>query len=270
VIERQIKPLSFNYFEQFSQPPNLVHFISTRLGGYSLPPYTSFNLAFHVGDKPEIVLNNRELLAASLNIPLSNFVAAQQVHQANIAVITKTMRGKGSFDFDSAIPASDAMITDISNICLMILTADCVPIMLFDPKRKVIGIAHAGWKGTVNFIAPKTVQAMQDNFDCSPSDIIAGIGPSIGPCCYEVGADVMIAFERMMPDKLDLILEKKSSGKEHLNLWAANTIQLHQSGIPEKNIEIAGICTRCHAERFYSVRKDGIHTGRFGSGIMLK
>jgi polyphenol oxidase len=270
VIVRQIKPLSFNYFERLSQQSNLVHFISTRLGGLSLPPYTSFNLAFHVDDNPAIVLNNRELLAVSLNIPLSNFVTAQQVHQANVAIITDSMRGKGSVDFDSAIPATDAMVTDIPNICLMILTADCVPILLFDPKRNVIGIVHAGWKGTVNFIAQKTVKAMQVHFGCSPTEIIAGIGPSIGPCCYEVGADVIIEFERMMPDKLGTILKKNSNGKKYLNLWAANTIQLRQFGIPEKNIEIANICTHCHTERFYSARKDGMHTGRFGSGIMLQ
>jgi YfiH family protein len=270
VVEHQIKSLSVNYFELFSNHSNLVHFISTRLGGYSLPPYASLNLAFHVKDNPQTVLKNRELLAATLAIPLLNFVTAQQVHQANVAIITESMRGNGSIDFETAIPATDAMVTNIPNICLMILTADCVPILLYDPKRKVIGIAHAGWKGTVKFIAQKMVKAMQDNFSCSPSDILVGIGPSIGPGCYEIGANVIIEFERMMPDKIDMILKKNPNDKRYLNLWASNSLQLSQIGIPEKNIEIAEICTRCHADKFYSARNDGIHTGRFGSGIMLK
>ncbi|MFB3897925.1 MAG: peptidoglycan editing factor PgeF [bacterium] len=270
MIKHQIKSLSINCFSHLSHQYNLVHFVSTRLGGFSLPPYTSLNLAFHVGDNPATVLKKRELLAASLDIPLSNFVTAQQVHQANVTVIPGSMRGCGARDYHSAIPATDAMVTNTPNICLMILTADCVPILLFDPIKKVIGVAHAGWKGTINFIAQQVVKAMQEQFGSAPSDILAGIGPSIGPCCYEVGSDVIMEFKSVMPAALNLILKKNRNDKGHLNLWSANKIQLIQSGVLEKNIEIAELCTRCHAEIFYSARKDGIQTGRFGTGIMLE
>jgi polyphenol oxidase len=270
VNERQTKTLSVNFFEHLSKYHNLAHFISTRQGGLSLSPYTSLNLAFHVKDNPQTVLKNRELLATTLNIPLADFVTAQQVHSTNVALVTESMRGKGVFDYATAIPATDAMVTAVPNICLMILTADCVPILLYDPQKEVIGIAHAGWKGTVGLIAQKTVKAMQNNFGCSPANIIAGIGPSIGPCCYEVGREVIIEFERILRDKTEIIVNQNSDGKGYLNLWAANRIQLTQFGIPDKNIEIANVCTRCHSDNFYSARKSGINTGRFGSGMMLK
>lgn len=216
-----------------------------------------------------MVLKNRELFAATLDIPLSHYVTVQQVHQAKVAVISESMCGNGAKDFQSAIPVTDAMVTNIPNICLMILTADCVPILFYNPKKQVVGVAHAGWKGTVNYIAQKTVKTMQVNFGCFPSDILVGIGPSIGPCCYEVGADVIIEFERIMPDTIGMILNKNRNGKGILNLWAANKLQLQHVGIPDENIEVAELCTRCHTDKFYSARKEGINTGRFGTGIML-
>lgn len=266
MFSKNIGPLIFFYFENLANQSAITHFVSTRPGGFSSPPFHSLNLAFHVSDNAELVAANREILATELNIPLSNFVTAQQVHEANIAIVTEAMRGTGSTDFATALPATDSLITNIPNVCLMVLTADCVPLILFDPNKKVIGVVHAGWKGTVQLIAQKTVTVMQKQFGCSPVDIIAGIGPSIGSCCYEVGAEVIREIERNLPNRIEYILNKKG----FFNLREANKNQLVQLGISEKNIEVAGICTRCHSDIFYSARKNGINTGRYGTGIMLR
>ncbi|MDI6783651.1 MAG: peptidoglycan editing factor PgeF [bacterium] len=270
MLRKSIDSLSFFHFENLSNFKQISHFISTRQGGFSNPPYDSLNLAFHVGDEPQTILKNRELLASSLDIPLSNFTTAQQVHDADVAVVTESMCGNGALDFESAIPATDAMVTEIPKICLMILTADCVPILFFDPKKKVIGVAHAGWKGTGKQIAQKTVQVMQKKFACSPSDILVGLGPSIGPCCYEVGAEVIIGIERTFANQTKEVLPWNSENQGYFNLWEANKIQLVQEGILERNIEVTGFCTRCHSDIFYSARQTKGATGRFGTGIMLR
>ena len=152
----------------------------------------------------------------------------------------------------------------------MILIADCVPIMFYDPIKKAIGVAHAGWRGTVKQIVKKSVEKMVDEYNCNPKDIIAGIGPSIGPCCYEVGPEVITEFEKTLVEMDGIIKDIKDDDKGHLNLWQANKIQLHQAGVRENNIEIADLCTHCHPDLFYSYRHQGKKSGRFAAGIMLK
>ena len=176
------------------------------------------------------------------------------------------MRGNGTFDYEQSIKATDAMITNIPDICLIILVADCVPILFFDTKKKVIGAAHAGWRGTVKSIAQNTVKAFQKHFNSSLKDIIVGIGPSIGPCCYEVGEEVIKEIKNGFPDKVTKVLNNKG----YFNLWEANKLQLTDIGIDEKNIEVAELCTYCHADIFFSRRHQRAETGRFGGGIMLR
>ncbi|MBI2470838.1 MAG: peptidoglycan editing factor PgeF [Planctomycetes bacterium] len=246
----------------------IYHFVSTRMGGFSNPPYDSLNLGFHVGDNPEIVLRNRERLAIALGIPIDNFTTARQIHGSNVEIITEALRGSGAVNFDSAIDATDAMATDTPDICLMVFQADCVPLLFFDLKKKVIGVAHAGWKGTVRMVAQNTVKVLKEKFNCLPNDILVGIGPSIGPCCYEVSSEVIVQIEEASLHKKKYIYETPD-GKHYFNLWEANKAQLVHAGIPAKNIEIAGICTYCNHTHFYSYRHEQGETGRFGAGIML-
>jgi len=260
----------FRFSNLSSHNNDILHFVTTKKGGFSLAPYDSFNLAFHVGDNKEDILKNRVKLAQSLQISPKNFTALQQVHGTRVSIINSHDRGRGAFDIESAINNSDAMLTDQKEICLLILVADCVPLLLYDRKKKIIAAIHAGWKGTVGLIAWKTVHKMLSVWDCKPQDLICAIGPSIGPCCYQVGPEVIALVKEKFQAHKQLIGSISKSGRGYLNLWEANRQQLLECHIPEGNIEIAGICTNCHSDIFFSSRKSNGLTGRFAAGIMLK
>ncbi len=269
MIEKYDGSLLLWFFQNLSKYKEICHFVSTRIGGFSAPPYDSLNLGFHVGDKPDIVLANRKRLAKSLNIPLHNFTTARQIHDSNVKIVTEDFVGNGAFDYDTAINATDAMVTNIPDVCLMVLQADCVPLLFFDVKEKVIGVAHAGWKGTIKTVAQNTVVVMEKEFNCLPENILVGIGPSIGPCCCEVGAEVVARIDKSFHNKGGYIREA-SDGKCYFDLWEANKLQLLQMGIPAENVEVAEICTCCNYTTFFSYRYHRKETGRFGAGIMLK
>ncbi|GAB6275421.1 MAG: peptidoglycan editing factor PgeF [Peptococcaceae bacterium] len=227
-------------------------------------------MAFHVGDNPEMVLKNRLLISRVLGISPDSFTGVQQVHGDKVKIITEELKGAGPVNCDSAVSIADAMVTNVPDVCLMVLQADCVPVLLFDPQKKVIGAAHAGWKGTFQMVAQKAAREMQEKFGCLTQDIMAGIGPSIGPCCYEVGPEVIAQAKNIFREKKGYIGKETPEGKGYFNLWEANKIQLIQMGIPVRNIEVAGTCTSCYHNLFFSARRQGRKTGRFGAGIMLK
>lgn len=269
MIKKCLNSLPIYFFETLSKYKDIGHFVSTRIGGFSESPYNSLNLGFHVGDNPVKVLKNRELLVSALSVPLNHFTVAKQIHQDNVKVITEELKGKGAIDYQSAISTTDAMITEVPNIYLVVFLADCVPVLFFDPRRKVVGVAHAGWKGTLKLVAGNSVKALQENFGSLPSDIIVGIGPSIGPCCYEVGSEVITKVENVFHTKEGYINNESSDGKGYFNLWEANRTQLIHAGIPEENIEVAEICTCCNADIFFSARYQKGKTGRFGVGVII-
>lgn len=246
-------------FENLSRFEGVSHFISTRLGGTSPSPYDSLNLAFHVGDDPTKVIQNRLRLARAAEISPEQITTVRQVHGGKALKVTADQKGRGALDPDSALGPADGLVTSVSGACLTVLTADCVPLLFFDPKKKAIGAAHAGWRGTLEGIAKNTVRALEENFGCRPKDILAGLGPSIGPCCYEVGEEVAEKFESRFLD-----------GKKKLDLRKANRSQLAEAGILEKNMEDSGLCTSCQAQSFFSVRAQKGKTGRFASAILLK
>ena len=266
MIEKHANTVPLWSFQNLLPFKEISHFISTRNGGFSKPPYDSLNLGFHVGDNPETVLKNRQHLASALGIPLDNFTTARQVHGGNVVTVTKP---GGAFHHGTAIAETDAMVTNVPNICLMVLQADCVPMLFFDAEKKVIGATHAGWKGTLSKIAQNTVRVLQERFNCLPKDIYVGIGPSIGPCCYEVGAEIISKVKNSSDVYKGYISAMISENKGYFNLWEANKRQLIQMGVPEKNVEVAQICTRCNHDQFFSYRHQQKETGRFGSGIMF-
>ncbi|MEK7296620.1 MAG: peptidoglycan editing factor PgeF [Planctomycetota bacterium] len=266
MIEKYADNVPLWSFQNLLPCKQISHFISTRNGGFSKPPYNSLNLGFHVGDNPEIVLENRQRLATALGIPLVNFTTVRQVHGGNVVTVKKP---EGALHYDMAIPETDAMITDVPNIYLMVLQADCVPMLFFDAEKKAIGASHAGWRGTLSKIAQNTVRALQERFNCLPKNIYVGIGPSIGPCCYEVGAEIISKITSNSDVYEGYMGAVISENKGFFNLWEANKRQLMQMGIPEKNIEVAQICTRCNHDRFFSYRYQQKETGRFGAGIIL-
>lgn len=269
MIEKKIDSLHILFFENLLQYKEIRHFVTTRTGGFSNPPYEALNLGFHVADDPEHVLSNRNRLAATIGIPLNHFTVGRQIHSGHVTMVSEGLRGKGSTHHREALNATDAMVTNVADICLMVLVADCVPILFFDPARGVIGVAHAGWRGALQCIAQNTVMAMERAFESSPEDILVGIGPSIGPCCYRVGPDVISQVRKLLHRPDELILNPSSNGEGHLDLWQVNIEQLLHVGVKRENIELAGICTCHRPDLFFSYRHQQGTTGRFAAGIML-
>ena len=271
MLEKRVGAVSIWFFKTFLKYDNVLHFVSSRVGGVSKAPYAFLNLGFHVGDDPQNVLQNRKLLASTLGIPLDCFTTAKQIHDGNVKIITEQLKGCGAVEYGTAVNATDAMVTNVPDICLMILVADCVPILFYDPKKRVIGCAHAGWRGTVKLVAQNTVRIMQEKFSSLPEDIIVGIGPSIGPHCYVVGEEVVAQVKTVSKEEGEIhLIYNALENSWYFNLWEANKAQLLQMGIPAQNIEMAGLCTYCNSDKFFSARHQRGKTGRFGVGIMLK
>lgn len=242
---------------------------TTRLGGFSQEPYDCLNMAFHVGDQIERVRQNRRRFTAALGIEAGNIVAADQVHGDVIKEVTTADMGRGAMEYDTTIQATDALMTNIPQVPLLTCYADCVPLFFFDPVKKVVALAHAGWKGTVLQIGRQTVERMANIYGCEPVNVRAAIAPSIGPCCYEVDEKVMERVRASFPYWQELT-EEKGTGKWKLNLWEANRRQLLDSGLKEENIVVAGVCTNCNSEQLFSYRAAGGKTGRMAAIIMLK
>lgn len=270
MIKQEAGSLPLWYFQNLLNYKEICHFVSSRVGGFGDQPYDSLNLGYHVGDNPETVQKNRQRLALSVGIPLENFTFTRQVHGNKVKIITADLRGSGAFQENTAINDADAMVTNIPNICLLVLQADCVPFLFFDTKKKVIGVAHAGWRGTLRKVAQNTIQIFMEKFCCSPDNIVVGIGPSIGPCCYEVGPETIAEIRKVFRNANKYLQQENFQDKGYFNLREANKLQLIQMGIPERNIEIAHLCTKCNHTLFFSHRYHPAGTGRFGAGIMLK
>ena len=269
MLEERLHSLSIFRFRNLSKQRGIDHFVSTRIGGLSFPPFESLNLGLHVEDAPKTVLKNRGLLASNLKTSLSDFTLAKQIHSGTVTIVTEQMRGYGAVDFNTAIEETDAMVTSVTGLCLVVLSADCVPVLLFDSRKRVVAAVHAGWRGCVKLIARKTVEILQHEFNCQPTDILAGIGPSIGPCHYEIGPEVISQVEDTFGSTDGYVTNESADGKGYFDLWEANKRQIMETGVPPQNIEIAQICTYCKAHQFFSARHQKGRTGRFGTGIML-
>jgi len=252
--------LDFYSFSHFKNYDTLLHAVTTKS---SFLPY-HFSLALHTGENSQDIIRNREKISNYFSQDISlDYIVANQTHSDHIHIVTDK-KTKGWRKLEDAITDCDALITNTPNIMLTILTADCVPILLYDREKEVIAAIHAGWKGTKAHIVSKTVQKMIDIYDCDVNHIIAGIAPSIGVCCYEVGNDVIQHFSHI-PQSYT-----KNRDKYMLNLPYINKKQLLDSGIPEMNIEMSNICTACDVDRFFSYRKEKGCSGRFMSMIGLK
>lgn len=261
--KQELKLLKFNNLWQI---PGLIHFVTTRSGGVSNRPYASLNLGLHTDDNPDHIMANRSLLAVACGISQDKFLYASQVHSGDVKIIDKEAIRNGVL---SQSPRTDASITSVPGICLMVMVADCVPLILFDPQERVSAVIHAGWRGTVKHITSNTIRTMVEHFGCNPADIIAGIGPSIGPCCYEVGEDVRSFVEESFGTSEGYLIPGKHASKPHFDLWYANHKQLTDSGVKPENIETSEICTLCNSETFFSSRASGGVTGRFAAGICM-
>lgn len=239
---------------------------SSRVGGVSRVPYDSLNLGLHVGDDPAAVLENRKLWLSQWDVPWSSVVVGEQVHGTNVLWVHEKDGGKGVREMDTAIPAVDGLITQ-SSVSLMVFFADCVPLFFYHPHLKAVGIAHAGWKGTVQKICQKVLEHFEEAGG-STADTWVAIGPSIGPCCYEVDEYVAAQFRVNFGETP--FLRSRGGGHYFLNLWEANRIALLEKGVSPENIDLASICTADNQERFFSHRRDGGRTGRMAGWISIR
>ncbi|MGQ9557412.1 MAG: peptidoglycan editing factor PgeF [Desulfurispora sp.] len=246
-----------------------AHCFTTRRGGVSSGPCSSLNMALHVGDREQDVLENRRRACALLGASLDDLVAGQQVHGAGVAVVGEAQRGAGARQYSSALPDTDALVTDRPGLVLASFYADCVPVYLLDPRRRAAGLAHAGWQGTRQKIAARAVQAMQSALGCRPADILAVIGPSIGPCCYTVGEDVHRHFTAAFPGQMQSLARPAETGKWHLDLWQANRQVLEEAGLKADNIYTARLCTSCREDLFFSYRRQRGQCGRMAALLRL-
>jgi len=249
------------YFVSEILEPRVVHSFFTRRGGTSSGPWSSLNLGGTVGDDPECVVVNRWRALQAVGREPGSIYDVWQVHGVNVAIADSPRPPQ------SGLQQADAILTDVPGVTLMMRFADCVPILLHDPVRKVVGIVHAGWMGTVQKAVQATIETMRSRYRSRPQDVLAAIGPSIGPDHYEIGLDVVAQVEAAFGQDAGSLLEYKEQGV-YLDLWSANALLLEQSGVMK--IDIARVCTACHLDDWYSHRAEQGRTGRFGVVIGLQ
>jgi YfiH family protein len=250
----------FYQFDQWHRTAAITHGVFSRLGGVSRAPWTSLNVGSTVGDDPEAVTENKRLMYRALDVDPAEVCTVWQVH-GNTTLVANPQFGNGA-----DLPQADGLVTDQPGVALVMRFADCVPILFYDPVKRVVGMAHAGWRGTVAGAGPSVVRKMIALHGSNPADIQAGIGPSIGPDRYEVGAEVVQAVRDAFGSVDGLILYM-DDGHTFLNLWEANRQALAAEGLSQ--VEIAGICTAAHTDEFFSHRAEHGKTGRFGAAIAL-
>ena len=248
-------------FDSFSESGcNIIHFITTRNRVHLKDdnPYDNFNICDYTGDDESNIKKCREIIGGYMNIPVQNIVMPRQIHGTDVAIVnTPVMPGE-----------FDAVITNKKGICIGVSTADCVPILLYDKQKQIIAAIHAGWRGLVNHIVTECIDRMKTTFGTDPLDIIAGIGPSIGPQSFEVGLEVVEKFSEN--GFSGIYISSKTEGKAYIDLWEATRLELISAGIAPHNIETAYMCTLKMSDKFFSARKLGIHSGRISTCLMLK
>jgi polyphenol oxidase len=246
---------------------NITYFCTTRDGGVSEGNYSSLNLSEFTGDNFSSVNQNRQIIRKALGAENLQLVIPHQTHSTEVRIIDTTFNNLTDELRVEFLDEVDALVTALPGVCVAVTTADCVPITYFDGVKKIVAVAHAGWRGTCRRIAKNVVEVMVREFGCNPSDIHIFIGPSISPEVYEVGSDVVQEF-----DKAEFILPEIISRKGEkylLDLWQANVQVLTSCGIPRKNIKISGECTYTQQEKYFSARRLGIHSGRILSGAYI-
>lgn len=308
LIEQRRGAIRYLQFNQYQQFPDLVHGVFTREGGYSQPPYHSLNVSLSLGnERYEDAVRNRFQILQSLDIPDYPCATMWMIHSARVL----TLDGQGWPDWENDWPhrvypldelgypagtslqwtfkprtRGDALITRKRGVALALSTADCIPLFFYDPVTEAIGVAHAGWRGTARGIAAATVAALSECFGARPADIRASLGPSIGPCCYEVSPEVrelfsgQRAFAELPTESRYRELSATSAVFEtvhlpggeslRLNLWETNRNQLLLAGLSPAHIELSDLCTGCATEYFFSHRAEAGRTGRFATILALR
>lgn len=257
---QQPNGVAYYTFQSLEAFPELIHGITTRHGGVSKEPFATLNLTTGTGDDRAAVEENLGRACAALGISRADLVSPNQRHTANVVKVGQADRGKIFSNYD-------VLITCEPSVPLLLRYADCTPVLIYDPERRALAVVHSGWRGTVLGAARAAVEAMGQEFGSLPHDLMAAVGPSIGPCCYEVGDEVVGAVRAAFAHPDDL-LPQRSNGRYHFDLWSANRRLLADAGV--RRIEVSEMCTACRLDEFYSYRAEARRTGHFGAVMSLR
>ncbi|WP_243289957.1 peptidoglycan editing factor PgeF [Bacillus sp. FJAT-47783] len=249
---------------------NLVTGFTTKRGGFSTNFFESLNVGLHVLDDKQVVVKNRDKIARQIDIPLSHWVFADQVHKEHIQKVSKRDRSAGTTSYETTISKSDGLYTNEMNTVLALCFADCVPLYFYAPTHHMIGLAHAGWKGTVKNIAGNMLTLWTEKERIDPKDIYVSIGPSIGSCCYQVDDRVIDGVKKCLQKDANKTYTEVGRGQYRINLKLVNKLICLQFGVSEQNISVSEYCTSCCDRLFFSHRRDQGKTGRMMSFIGLK
>lgn len=259
--------LTYLVFKPWEDDRQMKHCFTTRSGGVSTGYLESLNLGFNRGDDVANVKENYSRVCKALGTSIESVVISKQVHENNITKVTKQDAGNGIIT-PNKWESIDGIYTDEKGLTLVTHYADCVPLFFYAPKCGMIGMAHAGWRGTVNGIGAEMVTIWKDKEQIPLEEIEIAIGPSIGPCCFEVGPEVAEVFIDRF-GKADFITFNEETGKHHIDLWACNKLVLIEAGIKEENIYCAHTCTCCNDQIFFSHRKTSGQRGTLGAFMTL-
>lgn len=260
---QDFKYITFPSFENYD---DIIHCFTTREGGVSSGPFESMNIGFSTGDSDENVKRNIEIMAQRLGINIYDIVETNQTHTNTVKYVTEHHKGK--VFAETSFRDVDGIYTDKKNLALMSFHADCTPVFFYDPVKKVVALAHAGWRGTLLNIVGVMVRALVNDFNSDPKDIKTAIGPSLGSCCFEVDKDVADMFLNENREFIKYMEIKEP--KYHFNLWEINKYLLRKEGIKEENIEVSGVCTKCNNDLFFSHRAQGGKRGLLAGILMMK
>lgn len=248
--------------ELLEKPSGIVHCFTSKSGGESKGKIPGLNLGFRVGDDRDAVAANYRLVAKDMGFPENRLTAAKQTHSTDIVIVTDENAGCGVSRLSETFEA-DGLVTNIPDTPIGVFYADCVPILLADNSAGVVAAVHSGWRGTVGKIAENAIKVMCERFGALPENIIAAVGPSIGPCCFETGAEVAAEFD-------EALCQSQPDGKFKVDLWEANKRILLTCGVLPENIDVFELCTICRNDILYSYRTHKDKTGRMGAFIMIK
>lgn len=264
---KEVDGIKVVIIEEFEKTGLVKHGFSTRIGGTSEGIFSGLNLGLKTKDDREHVLSNIEKFCKTIDVDYKSLVLGDQVHSDGIRKADKKDKGKGIVN-EKDYRGIDGLITKDKGVPLMTFHADCVPLLFLDPINKGVAASHAGWQGTMLKIGQKTVKKMMEEFGSKPEDILVGIGPSIGKCCYEISEDVVERFNINFTETSNIVFPM-GGGKYMLDLWEANRIALKEIGVIDRNIISSRLCTACDTHLFYSHRREKGLTGRMASVIEL-
>lgn len=259
----------FLTYNRLSDLSFIRHAFSTRLGGVSEGEFTSMNLSFGRGDADENVTENYKRICKAAGFEYDSLTASKQIHETIVRNVTRQNRGVGIYK-PVDMPSVDALVTNDKEVTLVTYYADCTPVFFADPVRKAIGLAHAGWRGTVGGISEKVVEKMTADFGTDPANLICAIGPVIGKCCYEVSGDCADEFIKLFGADSPVIEKTSKPDKFMIDLSLANKLLLMKAGVKEENIVISDLCTRCNCDLLWSHRATNGKRGTMSAFMQLK